>query len=193
MQGLGCRVWGAGGPPIPPGVPRAALAPALAGLFIPHRRAKPAAPTPHSLRGPSWGWGSAGHLPAHPKTCREGSPPIPLQVPGDHPHPHDGPPGIQIPVGATGRKGDLQERCAERCGEGEAMLGGHLWVFWGAPGLNLMPPPPFFSHSDTRQGPHILVKPVQRGRGHPLTPQNKGTPLVCSPPISMLSAWLYKV
>ncbi|XP_066064549.1 uncharacterized protein [Chamaea fasciata] len=90
------------------------------------------------------------------------------EVPGDHPHPPDRPPGIQIPVGATVRKGDLQERCAERRGQ------------------------------DTRQGSHILVKPVQRGRGHPLTtppPPKIKTPRCCAAPspIFMLSAWLYKV
>ncbi|XP_039567149.1 uncharacterized protein LOC120503071 isoform X2 [Passer montanus] len=86
------------------------------------------------------------------------------EVPGDHPHPPDGPPRVQIPVGAPGRKGNLQE--------GRAQLRGQ----------------------DAGQGPHVLGEPVQRGRGqqsHHLTPpQNKGTPLACSPPISRLSAWL---
>ncbi|XP_017584513.1 non-structural maintenance of chromosomes element 3 homolog isoform X1 [Corvus cornix cornix] len=76
---------------------------------------------------------------------------------------HQKPTRIQVPVGATGREGDLQEGCAELCGK------------------------------DTGKGPHVLGKPVQRGPGHPLTPQNKGTPLVCSPLISRLSAWLYRV
>lgn len=84
-------------------------------------------PRPTALRGPWWGWGGAPDTPlSTPKPAGRRHHPSLLQVPGDHPHPPDGPPRIQIPVGATGRKGDLQEGCAERRGKGEAVLGGSL-------------------------------------------------------------------
>lgn len=45
-----------------------------------------------------------------------------LQVPGDHPHPPDGPPRVQLPVGAEGCQGDFQEGHPELCGKG-----GGIW------------------------------------------------------------------
>lgn len=116
-----------------PGVHRAAPAPASAGLFIPHRREKkpqnlqpPPKKNPSNLRVCCGAWGA----PDTPKNVLGNwgesllHPPNPSQVPGDHPHPPDGPPRIQVPVGAAGGQGDLQEGRAALCGQGEAVLGG---------------------------------------------------------------------
>lgn len=196
--GLECGVWGVEfgvqGVPHPSRCAQSSLGASLGRAVYTTPQSKACSPHAPQPEGSLVGLGECWTPPLHtPKPAGRGHQPSLCRYLEITPIPLTDPQEFKYQWGPRAEKEISKKDVLNAVAKVRPCWGRHLWVFWGAPGLNLMPPPPFFSHSDTRQGPHILVKPVQRGRGHPLTPQNKGTPLVCSPPISMLSAWLYKV
>lgn len=166
---------------------QSSLGASSAGLFIPHRRATPASPHTPRLQGSLTGLGSAGHPFGAPQNPPGGlnthlsplsryleSTLIPLTDP----------PEYKFQWGPRAEKETSKKDVLNFVAKVRPFWGAPLVFFLGG-GFDLTPPPPFFSHPDPGQGPHVLGKPIQRGRGCPLTPQNKGTPLVLSPPISV--------
>lgn len=162
---------------VPPGVHRAAPAPALAGLFIPHRRAKEttAPPQPSDSRGPSWGRGALDTPLGSPKCAGVGGftlrPPLCryLEI---TPIPLTDPPEYKYQWGLRAAKETSKKDVLRFVAQVRLCWGGG-GTFWGAPGLDLIPP--FFSHPpDPKEGPHVLDESIQRGRGHPLISPNPG-------------------
>lgn len=155
-------------------MPRAASAPASAGLFIPHRRAKPAAPAPRGSRGPSRGQGNAGQPPQNtlctPKPAGRGHHPALCRYLETTAIPLTDPPEFKYQWGPRAEKETSKKDVLNFVAKVRPCFWGASLIFGGLPGLNLMPPPLFFFHSDARQGPQILGEPVQRGQqGHNLT------------------------
>lgn len=157
-----------------PGVHRATAARASARLFIPHRRATTVVPPPPSgFKVTSQGRGHNGTPFVTPPPLKHGgSPHCSLQVPGGHPHPPDGPPRVQFPMGAEGCQGNLQEGHSELCGEG----GGCMGVFFGGGGPRAEPDPlPFYFFNSSlppgaEEGAQLLDQPIQRSQGQRMNP-----------------------
>lgn len=121
------------GSPVPPGVPRAASAPASAGLFIPHRRAKPAAPTPRGSRGPSRGQGALDTPVGTPKPAGRGHH-LPLsRYLETTPIPLTDPPEVKYQWGPRAEKETSKKDVLNFVAKVRPFWG-HLWVLGGLQG-----------------------------------------------------------